>query len=388
MAKNRALAAYERLLANAFRKAGWRVARQPRLGKVHPDLVVRRGESSYAIELKSAPEGRRDRLIPLLAQAILQARAIASESPAAPLAVIASPRVPDSLGDDIRRFAREYAPDVAVGVIDLEGFRAFVGPGLEALSSPRSRELPALPAKPSVRPNLFSDLNQWMLKVLLARDLPEQLLSAPRGLYRNASQLGHAACVSVMSAFRFLRLLRMEGFLDEVEPLRLVRVEELMHRWRAAHARPVREWPMRWVLRGDPDEQLEAALRSHLSRASRSGKDSASPRVCLGLFAAADALGLGFVRGVQPHLYIEERRSDLARQLGLMAVEPGHSPDVYLRLPLAPQSVFRGAILRDGVLVADVIQVWLDVADHPSRGHEQALQIKRRVFQPLLAGKS
>jgi hypothetical protein len=36
---------------------------------------------------------------------------------------------------------------------------------------------------------LFSDLNQRMLKVLLAPELPEGLLSAPRGQYRNASQL-------------------------------------------------------------------------------------------------------------------------------------------------------------------------------------------------------
>ena len=43
---------------------------------------------------------------------------------------------------------------------------------------------------------LFSDLNQWMLKILLAPPLiPEGFLLAPRERYRNASQLAEAAGV-------------------------------------------------------------------------------------------------------------------------------------------------------------------------------------------------
>jgi hypothetical protein len=42
--------------------------------------------------------------------------------------------------------------------------------------------------------------------------------------------------------------------------LRAVRREDLMRRWRAAaESARVREWPLRWILRGDPAEQLEAA---------------------------------------------------------------------------------------------------------------------------------
>ena len=190
-----------------------------------------------------------------------------------------------------------------------------------------------------------------------------------------------------MTAFRFVRLLRAEGFLDDGEPLRLVRVGELMRRWRAGPFRPLREWPLRWVLPGNPDEQLEAALRS-LSPAPWSVKEPASPRICLGLFAAADGLGLGFVRGVPPRVYVDGRQSHLARKLGLTAAETGHPPDLHLRLPPAPQSVFRGAVVRRGVLMTDVVQTWLDVANHPSRGHEQALQIERRAFGSLLGGKS
>jgi hypothetical protein len=35
-------------------------------------------------------------------------------------------------------------------------------------------------------------------------------------------------------------------------------------------------------------------------------------------------------------------------------------------------------------MVADVIQVWLDVLNHPTRGREQAEHIFRKVLLPLV----
>ena len=39
---------------------------------------------------------------------------------------------------------------------------------------------------------------------------------------------------------------------------------------------------------------------------------------------------------------------------------------------------------QDGLIVTDVIQVWLDVANHPSRGEEQANLIYEKNIRPLL----
>ncbi len=83
---------------------------------------------------------------------------------------------------------------------------------------------------------LFSGINQWLLKVMLAPKIQESLLAAPREEYRNASQLARASGVSIMSAFRFVKQLQEEGFLHESEEsLRLVRVEQLMQRWQAVN---------------------------------------------------------------------------------------------------------------------------------------------------------
>ncbi len=384
----------EQRVADLFRRAGWKVRRQPSVGDLPADLLVQRRGHSYVVEVKSAPEGRRDRLLPLLAQGILQARAFAARSPApvVPLAIVGAKRVSETLVGDLDRFVHQYAPGAAVGLVDMEGFQWFRGPGLDAwMNAPRARAARHLRvrAPEGAVSHLFSDLNQWMLKVLLATRIAPNLLYAPRGEYRNASQLAAAANVSVMSAFRFVRQLRLEGFLDESgSNLRLVRLDDLFRRWQAHSLRPARDVPMRWILRGDPARQLRDALRVEASEAVAapgSRRASArSPRLCLGLFAAADALGLGLVHGVPPVVYLERLEPGVLERLGLSLEPPGAAPDLYVRVPVTRESVFRAAARRDGVPVSDVMQVWLDAGAYPSRGAEQADLIYRRVLRPLL----
>jgi hypothetical protein len=343
----------------------------PRDHAYEADLLVRRGSISYAVELKVASEGRSDRLVPLFAQAALQVMRMERRN-ALPLAAVCAPRVPIAVAEQVLAFAAKYVPDeVAVGVFDFEGLAMFRGPGLDALN-----EQPSGPAR-SVSPLresrlLFSDLNQWMLKVLLANELPDDLLSAPRGRYRNASQLARAAQVSVMSAFRFIEQLRDEGYLHEsASSLQLVRRESLINRWQAARDRAPREIPMRFRLPGNNDRQLQKVV--------------SSGRACLALFAAADALKLGFVKGVSPHVYVERLQpANIAAWKSLRPCQPGESPDVIMRQAPVPQSIFRAMVRADGAAASDVLQVWLDVASHPARGIEQGDFIRQQVLGPLI----
>jgi hypothetical protein len=355
-----------------FEGAGWKVKVVERHGPSEGDFRVRRRKIEYAVELKAASEGRADRLIPLFAQAALQLMHSGRKN-ALRLAVVSAPRIPSRAAEQVLEFAAKYAPDVAVGLFDFEGLRLFRGPGLEDLDAePRLRRAGARSGSLRESRHLFSDLNQWMLKVLLAPELPEHLLSAPRGQYKNASQLAEAAQVSVMSAFRFLQQLQHEGYLHESSsPLALVRRADLFARWQASNDRPVREVAMRFRLPGNADAQLRKVL--------------SSGRACLALFAAADALQLGFVQGVPPYVYVERvHPSSLAAWKNLRPCEPGESPDVILRQAPAPQSVFRGMVRARDAAVSDVLQVWLDVAPHPSRGREQADVIRQRLLDPII----
>lgn len=364
----------EQLLRKAFEQAGWRVSSpSPNQQGHRPDLIVRRRGASYAVELKAGAEGRSDRLVPLWSQACLQAARVAGEH--VPLAVVAAPLIAPRVADHILKFAEQYAPDAAAGVIDFAGLRLFRGPHLESLNAEALARAALESHVPKEQSHLFSDLNQWMLKVLLAPELPDELLSAPRGRYGNASQLARAAHVSVMSAFRFVQQLQRDGHLDASgSHLRLVRREELFRRWQSAALRRINEVPMRFLLRGSD-------VRAPLERMLDSG------RACLALFAAADALGFGFVHGVPPHVYVRKfGHASLSAWKNLVPVAPGEVADVIVRQAPSPESVFRGVVRPDGVASADVLQVWLDVSAHPSRGQEQADLIRKRVLDPLIQG--
>jgi DNA-binding MarR family transcriptional regulator len=228
-----------------------------------------------------------------------------------------------------------------------------------------------------------------MLKVLLAQHIEARFLRAPRLKIHNASALALAAGVSQVSASRLVRQLEAEGFLDRYrDQLELVRVPDLLEEWQAAIRRAFKEISCRWVIPGHGPKQFESALRDYQARQLRqaspevSGRGN-SPRVCLGLFAAAEALGLGFVHGVPPVLYVERIEPELIRQLGI-SKERAEQPDLSLRIPANKESIFRSAVDQKGMPVSDALQVWLDVSNHPSRGKEQADRIRERILRPLL----
>jgi hypothetical protein len=390
----------ESLVADVFREHGWKVVSQPRVEGQQPDVLAERAGKKYIIEIKRASEGRRDRVVPLMAQAILQAKNFAQDGAgrSVPVAIVVANHIPESIAKHAIEFAREHAPDVAAGIVDLEGFRSFEGHGLEVLSCERPKgRSPRSSERGPASPQLFSDLNQWMLKVLLASRVPEHYLSAPRGRYEGASQLAQAAHVSVMSAFRFVEEFSKERFLErERHGLQLVRIRELMDRWLAASQRRVPEIAVRWILRKGK-RGLAEALRAYVhamenapSKSSDARKERMKrrrPRACLGLFAAAEALGIGFVHGVQPYLYIESVEQSVLENLGLSTIGAEQNPDAYVRIPRSRESIFRGVVLNNGVPASDIFQVWLDVSQHPSRGREQAELIWRKILAPLLLAK-
>ena len=369
--------AFDELLIDAFRHGGWKIHVGSHAGDRDLEVRAGKGRHRYVVDMKPASEGRRDRLVPLLSQAILQARSLAAQQSGwHPLAVVAAPRIGKAVADALRSFARDHAPDVAVGLLDRQGLRYFVGPGIDQLNVQPKPSGPRMGRASQSAVHLFSDLNQWMLKVLLAPYIDRRELlpeAIPRGEYRNASALAKAAHVSVMSAFRLVRQLEQEQFLDQSSGLlRLVRLEALLERWQRTYLSPVNEWPYRWILPGSERRQLARAL------------EALGGRACLGLFAAARELELGHVAGAPVHIYIDALRPERLPDAGLSPSPAGHPASVLLRVPAAKESVFRGVVTVDDLLVSDVLQVWLDTGPHPTRGKEQADIIERHVIKPMI----
>ena len=192
------------------------------------------------VGVKALSEGRPDRVLPMLSMAILQARVAAEQfDDAVPLAIIVVPEASWSLTNHVDQFAQQFAKDVPVGVVSGRGEKYFSDAALQQLNQLPEEASRVTASRPPQAINLFSDLNQCMLKLLLACELPEALLNAPRREFKSDSELAECAQASAMSASQFLQQPRSEGFLSEsCADLKLVRREELFRRWSAAAMRP------------------------------------------------------------------------------------------------------------------------------------------------------
>lgn len=380
----------ERALAFAFEKAGWQIKLPDHKPETLPyDLIVESPSVRYVIELKMARDARRQALQSLLADALLRARAAAKQHQAQPLAIVAAPSLSDKLVSELREYMETYAPGDAYGFVDMRGRLELVGPQLnEVQGTPDLDTKAQLKVQKPV--DMFSDLNQWLLKVLLAPKLPDELLGAPRKTIHNAADLARVANVSVPTATRLASHLKQEGFLTSTRRgLELVRVRELLYRWRTIRSTPVREVTARFVLSAsDPERKLYKSLSAftekRLASWSNNGVTWAKPpRTGFAQFSACSMLGFGFVSGVPATIYLEDIGTETLKELGLRAVEPGEAVQVLLQVPRYTETAFRGMTVSTGVPTTDVIQSWLDVSNHPARGQEQADLIWDRILSQM-----
>ena len=369
--------AAEGALVRLFESGGWKVSRRRRSSS--GDISVAKGGLIYAVELKAAREGRRPLLEAFLADALLraQAGARAHDPPSRALAVVAAPVLSDSMASALRDYVSAVAPGAAFGLVDARGRFEFHGDGLEGLTGEPTRR-PRQSRTPRTHVgDLFSDLNQFMLKVLLGRCLPEELLHVQRGRIDGAAQLSKLAGTSVPSAWRFLSGLKDAEFIEESSgALEVVRRDDLLSAWVSAVRRPPHEVRAAFSIPvREPLAVLEPRVRAF---------HSAGQRIAWGGFAAIARLGFQFVHGVPLHLYVDDLSEATLRRLNLVRAESNQASQIILRKSRWPESVFRAAVERGGQPTTDILQSWLDVSQHPARGSEQANVLWTRVLAPAL----
>jgi len=290
---------------------------------------------------------------------------------------VAAPVLSESMAIALRENVRDFAPDVALGLVDARGRLELFGEGLEgvnAASAPRSKRSRRIDSHAT---DLFSDLNQWMLKILLGRYLPAELLAVPRGRIHGASDLARLANASVPSAWRFLSALKDAGFVEETESgLDLVRRDDLLGAWLSAvtrshvEVRATLKLPVR-----EPIPVIEPSVTAYRS---------ADRRIAWATFAAAGQLGYQFVRGAPLQIYVEDLGEAALGRLDLVPAKEHEPAHVILRKPRWPEAVFRAIVMKNGQPVTDIVQCWLDVSQHPARGQEQADVLWRRSLGPAL----
>jgi hypothetical protein len=375
-------------LINALGQFGLRlVAEQEPQGSSYIDYVFldEGTQKRFACEVKEVRDGRADRVIPQLAMAILQAKRYAeSKDGYAPLAIVFVSNIVPSLLKQFKEFADEYAQGMNLALVTDRG--AFLmriddqwhqHESLDIIHLTPIHLRAGLGTSHAVTFNPFSDLNQWMLKILIAGQLPKSYMRVPVEPIYSGSGLARVAGASPMSAHRLINHLKKERFLVETAAgLTLTRREELFSLWKSASTAFPAELPLRFLVRVAPKTQFQALL------------GAISDKYCLGLFTAAEQMGLGHVNGAPPYLIMTRLPVMEANrpEWRMVAVcKDGEAPDFIVRRTMTPNATFKAAVSPQGVPCTDVIQTWLDVSNHPTRGSEQADHIYKTVLKPMIA---
>ncbi len=319
-----------------------------------------------------------------LADAAIRARHAVKQRPSTkPIAIVAAPRITDKLGERLRAYHATYTPDVGWGIFDGDG-RLDLWGDIEIHVEPKRPSRGATPRTV----NLWSDLGRWVMKVLVMNTIApgeaQRWMIDVRGA--NHAELSRRLAgirgPSPSLVWQVTAQMKREGFLTD--DLIVLRADELLERWRRRQTR-IEHHPMSWIL---PGGDTRSRMVQHMPMADAEVRERLSPlvargagRACLAGFTACREHGVAITPPGVTEVYL--RSLELTKEIRLTPTPAGQKPDVLVRVPEAPESVFRGVgQASDGALYTDLIQCWLDLVDASAQGAKQASTIWKRFHFP------
>lgn len=334
------------------------------------DLLITIGEHRLALQVKSLLVSLLEDIRGRLAAGFMEANRLAKNTGAIPMAVVMLPRLGPKASAAASLFMSRHAPGSAWALLDRSGNASIVVPELGIDIHYRVARVEDIKVR-RWSGRLFSDLNRWMMKVLLLADAPSELWSGPRGPYFTPSDLYRAVEVSPEMAHRLVHALEDQDFLRRTQQgLKLVRRSALLDLWRAEEEIDRREEiPVRWMM-GRPRNLADVF-----------GQDpQGQPEVVVGGFEACLMLGLLHARvPYLPEVHVLAPTGALLERYSLERCTPSEA-----HLWVVPcrhaQSVSRGSLVREGLRVVDPLQAALDVLHQPARGREQSDYLIREVL--------
>ncbi len=330
----------------------------------------------YAVMLKGVNGPRIADVVGRVATAVLQIHKAHLPDQIRPLVAIVLPSFGAKLIDAVRDFLKLYASEISWCLIDAvrgalhmeivsdDGqIRPLIWYAEQPLSEPMGSQTGSS--------RIFTDLNTWMLKILLLRNAPEKHWSGPRDEINNPTHLAKVAQVSVQTAHSFVKALADRDFarVTRGKGVHLVRTRSLLDLWiNDEKQQPTVKTFVRSIF-GSLEDWEELLL-------AKSGASFAIG----GFEACRRHVALHAVPGDVPWVHIDGGVLEL---LNLWNLEFSGEPDaqMFFVKPRRSRSVFRGVSRQSGVPVVDILQAALDVASSPNRGLEQAEMIIDRVIK-------
>ena len=331
----------DRLRALFPQVAEWQESLDATVGDQTVDLLVRlqlgQGSSTLICETRSRGEPR------YLREAITRLRELRTHVPGA-YPVVAAPYVSTESAALVRRNG--------CGYVDLSGncYLAFDRVLIHKEGRPNAARAPR-PLKALFAPRA----TRAVRALLVHRDRAWRL-----------DELARAASVSLGHAHNVVKRLDDLDWLERGRDglYRLARPGELLDAWRDEYSYRVNGLSAFVSPLGDKRRVMDALAR----KATELGMSYAFT-----LHAGASLIG-PHVRVPTIHCYVSGDAEPLVRALGLQAVE-GEGP-VYLMAPYDP-GVFYAPVVKGGLRVVSIPQLYVDLHGHELRGREQAEKLRR-----------
>lgn len=296
-------------------------------------------------------------------------------------ALLLAPSVTMDAEQTLEDFVARYAPDRAWGYLDDSGAARVVIPELGLDERRRSVIVEAKTARLDLsthtasitttrNQSLFTDLNQWLLKVMILNHAPDPYWDKPRVELSGPVDLSKVDWVDVSQgkAYQFAHTLREMGYLVwRRGTFRLVEVERLLHAWlEVARA----ERPHRVAVRSPLGDTVREVFGSAEERA-----DYAYAGVL-----AAEVYGLRHVTSQLEEVYVFGDTERLVSEL-LLEVCDENLADFFLLRPTHRASIQRGVQVHGDreERAVDLVQSALDSVRRPARGEEQAEYIMSEI---------
>ncbi|OGN88771.1 MAG: hypothetical protein A2158_03745 [Chloroflexi bacterium RBG_13_46_14] len=313
---------------------------EPSIGKhnqYRPDMLVtiKTGKREYrvAIEIKSIGQPR---FIRLAAQ---QLKEYLASNKDVRYGILASPYI----SEEGRQLCRKYN----IGCIDLAGNASLAFNGLYI--DIQGRENPS-PTTRGVK-SLFSRKSSRVVRVLLTE---------PKRLW-HVQNLAKEANLSLGQTSNIKRLLIDEDLVqEEGKSFRLTDPQRLLD-----------SWTRNYLFRDNESADFYAIEGTQIERKIAVFCKTTGINYSLALFSGANLVA-PFVRYNQSFVYVEDKISEIAGQIGLKEVTTG--PNVTLLKPY-DEGVFYGTREINGLDVVSDVQLYLDLKNYQGRGEEAAQYI-------------
>jgi len=334
-------------------------------------FVAQTPKGNFRVEIKSTRRRSIEDMQGRLATAVLQMQRNGA-SDEHPLILLYAPRVGRRAVAELDAFMQDHAPDYGWGAWDSRGAVHLRVPQLDMVIEREGKEVSEPVRETTHNKRAFTDLNRWLLKILLLNDAPKdmwdkaeqyrQAIESPAELQR-VSQVSQAKAYQFARTFRDLGLLRWDrnnfGIIERRKLFELWQEEERQLR--------VGRYPVRSIFgAGAGMEDVFSGVGTEVEYA-------------VGGFEACRLHGVLHTNRRAAEVHIFQTPNTIIQRLDLEYCAE-HEAEMYLVEMPYRESIQRATMRVGDVRVVDILQAALDTSRQARRGREQAEYIIQEVL--------